>query len=378
MQTRNTANFYTNRIDRLCDISLNLNLDFCIISSAPALTYYSGYFFYFEHGQSPFQVLPALLIISPKQGHTLLLADNEQPPEVTASILRVDTYQSYSFREPLSFPDQFDASVKSIIGKGSISKIRVGIESRSLPVFAADVIESSFPNVQWVDIFRDLAMERIVKDQLEISMIKSAAELCDLGQRTLKNNVKSGHTELELFSLVGRSINEAAGTRVPVMADFVSGPRTAQGGGIPSGKKILDNELLLADLTPCLNGYWGDCCGTIAAGNIISQQRNDFAKVKDGLFRAIDAIKPGVRSFQIDELLRKHVYDYPHHSGHGVGTMNHEEPRITPYNNMELQAGMVIALEPAIYRDDYGIRLEHLLLVTKDGAEQLTAFDYQL
>ncbi|MBA4166649.1 MAG: M24 family metallopeptidase, partial [Chitinophagaceae bacterium] len=68
----------------------------------------------------------------------------------------------------------------------------------------------------------------------------------------------------------------------------------------------------------------------------------------------------------------------PHHSGHGVGTMSHEEPRITPYNQAHLRAGMVIALEPAIYHDDYGMRLEDLLLITPNGAERLTAFGHQL
>ena len=41
---------------------------------------------------------------------------------------------------------------------------------------------------------------------------------------------------------------------------------------------------------------------------------------------------------------------------------------------MLLQAGMVIALEPAIYKKDYGIRLEHLVVVTEAGCEILTKF----
>ena len=68
--------------------------------------------------------------------------------------------------------------------------------------------------------------------------------------------------------------------------------------------------------------------------------------------------------------------NFGHHGGHGVGTIYHEEPRIVPYNTMILQPGMVIALEPAVYKNDYGIRLEHLMLVTKDGCEVLTNFNH--
>jgi len=52
--------------------------------------------------------------------------------------------------------------------------------------------------------------------------------------------------------------------------------------------------------------------------------------------------------------MRQHIGNYPHHSGHGVGTIYHEEPRIVPYNSTRLLPGMVIALEPGIYEKDYG------------------------
>jgi len=58
--------------------------------------------------------------------------------------------------------------------------------------------------------------------------------------------------------------------------------------------------------------------------------------------------------------------------------MYHEDPRIVPYNNTTLQPNMIIALEPAIYKKDYGIRLEHLVVVTKNGCEVLTKFQHCL
>ena len=45
----------------------------------------------------------------------------------------------------------------------------------------------------------------------------------------------------------------------------------------------------------------------------------------------------------------------------------------------ELVAGDVLAVEPGLYRKGFGgCRLEDLVLVTDDGAEVLTKFDYEL
>ena len=68
-----------------------------------------------------------------------------------------------------------------------------------------------------------------------------------------------------------------------------------------------------------------------------------------------------------------------HGLGHGVGLEVHEEPGLGIASTGELVAGDVITLEPGLYRPGYGgCRLEDLVLVTDDGAENLTDFPYDL
>jgi Xaa-Pro aminopeptidase len=67
-----------------------------------------------------------------------------------------------------------------------------------------------------------------------------------------------------------------------------------------------------------------------------------------------------------------------HGLGHGVGLEVHEQPWISR-DPSSLVAGDVITLEPGLYRKGYGgVRLEDLVLVTDDGAENLTEFPYDL
>jgi Xaa-Pro aminopeptidase len=202
-----------------------------------------------------------------------------------------------------------------------------------------------------------------------------------VGQEAVVKYAEPGMSELDLFKMVRGDMENVAGKRLPMMTDLVSGKRTFEGGGNPSSKKIEKGDLILSDLTPCLNGYWGDTCSTIAVGKPTQKQQDHFSLVKEALKLGISAIKPGVQAKTIDNLLRMHlspVGQYGHHSGHGVGLAYHEEPRIVPYNDIVLAPNMVIALEPGIYIDDNGIRLEHLVAVTETGCEVLSKFNHRL
>jgi Xaa-Pro aminopeptidase len=68
-----------------------------------------------------------------------------------------------------------------------------------------------------------------------------------------------------------------------------------------------------------------------------------------------------------------------HGLGHGVGLEVHEAPGMGLASKKPLVAGDVVTVEPGLYRQGFGgVRLEDLVLVTKNGAENLTQFPYDL
>ena len=88
-----------------------------------------------------------------------------------------------------------------------------------------------------------------------------------------------------------------------------------------------------------------------------------------------------IRGLKIDKTARRVWVDgveknFTHSLGHGVGIDIHEQPY---YNSQPLREGQVITVEPGLYFDgDFGIRIEDMVKITQDGADNLTKSDKSL
>jgi Xaa-Pro dipeptidase len=65
-----------------------------------------------------------------------------------------------------------------------------------------------------------------------------------------------------------------------------------------------------------------------------------------------------------------------HKTGHGLGLDIHEAPNVMLNNHTSLETGMLITIEPGLYRsNDIGVRIEDDVLITDDGCKSLTSFE---
>ena len=161
-----------------------------------------------------------------------------------------------------------------------------------------------------------------------------------------------------------------------MIADLVTGPRTAEIGGPPGARRLAQGELVLVDLVPRLDGIWGDSCATWSLGEPPAAAAEMHAVAMGALAVGLAALRPGAVAGDVDRAVRAAVVEsghaYAHHTGHGVGFRWHEEPRIVPDAATVLEPGMVIALEPGAYRDGLGVRVEVVSVVTADGCRVLS------
>jgi Xaa-Pro aminopeptidase len=156
---------------------------------------------------------------------------------------------------------------------------------------------------------------------------------------------------------------------------------------------------LVVDIWPRDNrsAVFTDMTRTFVVGDVADDVREWHRLVKEALDRAISEIAPGADTRAIFEgtceifeaagepTARTKTPGEPlvdgffHGLGHGVGLEVHEAPGLGQTSDKMLVPGDVVTIEPGLYRAGYGgVRLEDIVLVTEDGAENLTSYPYDL
>lgn len=331
-----------------------------------------------------------LVVLRPNGAGWIVCAEGDEEAGPTVFGLEVETYVGYTL-EPLRPYENCEALLRRLValaasegaegeGHGGTSPVAaaaqlVAVEAHTHPLALA-------PRGETVDVAESLRALRVQKDVAEVELIERAARVVSAGQRAFRELAEPGMREIDLFSLVHTKMEQVAANRVPVLPDLMSGPRTLLSGVPPTDRVIEPDELVLCDLLARVDGYWADSCTTICVGTPTMAMRQLNDACREALEVGISMARPGTQAGHLDSrlrsILRQAGFEYPHHSGHGVGTNFHEEPRIVPGATFRLEEGMVIAIEPAGFGQGIGCRVEHLVEVLPGGGRVLTDYELQL
>jgi Xaa-Pro dipeptidase len=313
-------------------------------------------------GPGPFAV-PALAVMDPG-GSLLAIASADDAARAQEGI-EVRTVPGFAV-EDVDRP----AAARALVLEAVAGAAELAVELDALP--GGITARLAAAGVHLEDVAPSLREARAVKDPDELESIRAAVAVAGAGQAAAREALRPGRTEIDVWSDVQRAMHAAAGGRIPVSADILTGERTAEVGGPPGPRVVAEGDLLICDLVPRVGGYWADSCATLACGEPPAQARDARDRAEAALRRTIGAIRPGVAAAAIDALCREATGGYPHHTGHGVGTAAHEQPRIVPGNPQRLEPGMVVALEPGAYGEAWGVRVEWVVAITESGCDVLS------
>jgi len=219
---------------------------------------------------------------------------------------------------------------------------------------------------------------RVVKTEQELDLLRASTRLNEQVFQSVYHTIEPGMTEREIALALELTMREM-GAEGPSFDTIVAfGTNAARPHAVPTDRELQAGELVLIDMGLVYKGYCSDMTRTFVAGKPDQTFLDRHRLVRRAMLAGIGAIRAGVTGLAVDRAARQVLIDggygeaFGHGLGHGVGLAVHEEPRLSARNRKQLQAGMVVTVEPGLYLPEWGgIRLENMVIVGEDGCELL-------
>lgn len=290
----------------------------------------------------------------------------------------------------------------------------IGLELDVLPAQQYIGFQRLFAGAQLVDASHGIRMIRAVKSPYEIDCIKAAAKRADQVAGSVAGLLKIGMTEVELAGQVesiarklghqgivrmrlwgnelfyGHLMVGASAATPSYLASPTGGsglhPSIAQG---PGYGVLKPNEPILVDYVFAYKGYLADHTRIFSIGPLPEALYKAHMAMLDLQEMIKTAAVPGTPAGHLYDLamaqVRKKGYEmyFMGHGkhrvrfvGHGIGIELDEYPFLAAKQDLPLEEGMVVALEPKLVIPGKGVvGIENSHVVTTIGLEQLTRFD---
>ncbi len=247
-------------------------------------------------------------------------------------------------------------------------------------------------NLEVVDIRREIAKLRMIKQPPEIAAIQTAI---DITSETL-DSVLAGtklaryHYEYELEADISRGFRMAGAAGHAFEPIVAGGKRACTLHNVANTAPLAKGELIVCDVGAEWSHYAADLTRTVCKGKSTQRQRDVYAAVQEAQSYALELLKPGIHLHVYEEKVARFIgkqlkqlkliktldhdsirHYFPHATSHFMGLNVHD---VGDYEQA-LQPGSVITCEPGIYipEEGIGVRIEDDVLITAGGNVVMSA-----
>jgi Xaa-Pro dipeptidase len=268
------------------------------------------------------------------------------------------------------------------LGLGSA---RIGIEMDYLPAGDFARLTRALPNATFNPCEATLARLRQIKTKDEIELLRRLSRIADRSITDALAAVKAGDSEMDIAAHMTRNIYTLGAEHFKLMI-VATGERSQLPNVGPSERRLQRGDVCRVEIFSVIAGYQAGVCRTAVVQEAPAHAEKIWQNLVECKYLIMDMVKPGASCRAIYEaFLRKlSELDLPPISfvGHGIGLHLHEDPYIgmTPEigktGDAQLEAGMVLGVEPLCYQTGYGYGMQNkdMMLVTETGCELLSDY----
>jgi len=284
--------------------------------------------------------------------------------------------------------------IAKVIGSANF----LGIEADHMTLTARETLKDYQNDIQVIDIAPDTMLARMFKSDEEITLIKQAAGIADIGGEAIHAAIREGTREIDV-AMAGRDAMEKA------IADafpdselrdtwvwFQSGLNTDGAHNPVTCRELEKGDILSLNTFPMISGYYTALERTLFVGEP-DKESLKLWNANIGLHEfGVSLIKPGMSCSTICKELNRFAADsgvLKYRSfgyGHSFGLLSHYYGREAGLELREdidtvLEPNMVVSMEPMLWIPEGvpgagGYREHDILVVGEDDAENITRFPY--
>jgi Xaa-Pro dipeptidase len=269
---------------------------------------------------------------------------------------------------------------KEILNSSISSFKTVGLNFNGISLKDFNKLIDEFPKINFLDASESFQKSRLIKDELEIKLIKEACRISDKVMEKIPNILIIGMKEYELaaeidYLMQRNGANKSAFETISSFGKNSSEPHYTHGD-----KKLKKGDFVLCDFGAYFKKYNSDITRTFVFGRASNKQKEMHKIVLDAQKIGFETIKPDLKACDVHKKVSSFIdsSDYKgrfiHSTGHSLGLSVHDgEVRLGSDCEFELKENMVFTVEPGIYLPGYGgVRIEDDVLITKKGIELLS------
>lgn len=290
--------------------------------------------------------------------------------------------------------DNYFHAVKSLL-KGYR---RIGVEFDHLSVENMQKLRDALPDAEFIDISKACMRMRMIKSDEEIALIRHGARIADIGGAACRDAIAVGVPEYEVALASTQAMVREIARSFPhaelmdTWTWFQSGINTDGAHNPVTSRRIKRGDILSLNCFPMIAGYYTALERTLFAETCSDAHRKIWDINVEVHEAGLKLIRPGTRCCDIaaalNEIYFAHgVLQYRTFGyGHSFGTLSHyygREAGLELREDIEtvLEPNMVVSMEPMLMIPEGqpgagGYREHDILVVTADGAENITGFPY--
>ena len=370
---------YEERLAKLRAQMAELGIDACVLTSMHNIAYYSG-FLYCAFGRAYAQVVTASETVTMSAG--------------------IDAGQPWrrGYGDNITYTDwqrnNYWRAVQSVTGSGKV----IGFEGDHLSVAQMSLLTEFLAPKDKIDIAPTTMRLRMHKSAAEMELIRAGAATADVGGYAIKDAIAAGVREIDV-AMAGRDAMELEIARRYPDAEyrdtwvwFQSGINTDGAHNPVTGRVLERGDILSLNTFPMISGYYTALERTLFVEEVDAASLKIWeANVAAHEF-GMSLLKPGVACAEVThrinnffaerDLLQYRTFGY----GHSFGVLSHYYGREAGLELREdidtiLEPGMVISMEPMLTIPNGqagagGYREHDILIITEDGADNITGYPY--